>query len=1160
VTVRRRRTSRIVGLLSAVALVAGLSALLTPQATAAGLGTPGGLSPQGGVTDVNPILSWNAVGGATGYDVQVSANADYSNPVYDKFTVNTKATPTDQLPMTRLYWRVRARKDGDTGSWATATFQRNKLAGPALLSPASGTTLSQPSQPPLFRWNAVPGAVDYVVEVDTSASPDWVDAKSVITRTTSLVWSEFSQQDPGAYSWRVTAEIGQGQLTFPSDSRSYTIGQLGAITVVSPAPDTQVEQVVFDWGTLPGAVTYDIRVSTDDSFGQVIDQRNVRGTRYSPPKTYDVDDYWWQVRPRNVFDKAPDWSTLPVRHFQRTWEGAGAVPVLTYPANAINPTVGDDFYYQWTPARLASRYRLDVGTTQTFSPGTFTSCFTTQSTFAPFAFNPPGGTGCQPGPGQVTYWRVKALDGPGGEIQGVYSAISKFVYNPGQVVALSPVNGETVDVPTLSWAPFLDANNYHVTISWNGGSTTGDTRSTTYTPPALNAANSPFTWTVQAIDAFGTSNPPPLNAQGSFSLSGNVPTTGAPALTPLSPSPAASSRLFPSLTWEPQTGAAYYKVFVGVHDNPFVTPLGGTPTFPAWTDTTGDFLNAGQYDWFVRAYNASNSIIGQGSIGTFTIAELDSVTGQRVALHSQTMLDDGNGGTQAVAQPGGCAKDPVGGVVQICSGLRETPVLDWNPVVDADFYIVYMSRDRNFQNMVYGNYSDPNSLPRTTNTRWAPTLAMPESQAGVAYYWFVRPCKLNGVCAPDPTLANHAFDKTSSTVQGLQFAQNAANDVTFSWQDYLATNQDAANVTTATGEQSGQAAMSYRLQVSLNASFTNIVDDVTVDQTTYTAFDKTYPEGQLYWRVQAVDGSGNLLTLPATGSAFTKSSPAPTLIGPSGPTGATQPFEWNPADFANQYTIEVYKNADTAASPANRVIQRGGIKQTAWANDQVLPTGTTYVWRVRRVDSSGNDGLWSPWGQFTVQGSLPALAAPGPGARVPYRSALFTWSATGDAAAYRFERRKVGASGVDESVVTRQTAWAPMNALETGNFQWRVSSLDTSNNVIASTDWRGYSVDATPPTIVKRKPEGGAVKPTSTFVLVFSEKVVGVSKKTIQLVLKGKGKVKIKVTLSKSGKKAKINPKGRLIRGRTYLVKTKAGITDTAGLPLATSTYPVTVP
>jgi len=1161
VTVHRRGTSRLVGLLSAVVLVAGLASLKAPAAhAAAAVGTPGGLSPSGGVTDVNPILSWSAVAGATSYDVQVSVNPDYSSPVYDRSTVNIKATPPDQLPMTRLYWRVRAHRDGDTGQWATSSFQRNKLAGPTLLAPANGATLAQPGQPPVLQWSAVTGAVDYVVEVDTTASPDWVNSRTVVTRATSMVWSDGSQQDSGAYSWRVTAEIAQGQLTSPSETRSYTIGELGAINVVSPAPDAAVEQVVFDWDPLPGAVSYDIQISTDDSFNTIIDQRNIRGTRFSPPKSYDVDDYWWQIRPRSVFDKAPDWTTLPVRHFQRTWEGAGAVPVLQYPLDQFAPTVGDDFYYQWTGTRLASRYRLDLGSDPNFSPGTFTSCFTTETVFVPMAMNGPGGVGCVPGIGTPEYWRVKGLDGSGAEIQGVYSAISRFVYSPGMVQLISPSSNATVSVPTLSWAPFVDADHYHVTITWTGGSTGADTYSTSYTPTQLDPTKSPFTWSVQAIDAAtNLASPIPINGQRQFTLSGTPPTTSADPLTPLSPSPSASTRRFPQLTWEPMPGAAYYRVFVGLHGNPFVTALNGSPTYPAWTDTGNSFLAAGQYDWFVQAYDGGNNVIGTGVDSTFTIADLDNVSGQRVALQSTTMLDDGHAGTPGVAQPGGCNKPPVGNVVQICSGLHDTPVLDWDPVADADYYILYISRDPNFQNMVYGSYSDSTTLPRTSNTRWTPTIAMPDSQAGVAYYWFVRPCKGFGNCAPDPLKATHAFDKTSSTVQGLQYAANAANEVTFSWQDYLATNQDPSNVTTATGEQSTQSAMSYRLQVSTNPSFSALVDDITVDQTTYTAFDKAYPEGQLYWRVQAIDGSSNLLTLPASGTPFTKASPGPVLIGPSGPTPAAQPFTWQPTNYAASYTLEVYKNADTAASPANRVIQAGGIRQAAWTYDQVLPTGTSYVWRVRRSDSSGNDGLWSQWGQFSVQASLPALASPAANVRVPFRGALFQWTATPDAAAYRFERRTVGSNGIDESVDTRQTAWAPTGPLNTGSFQWRVSSLDTSGNTIATTDWRGFTVDATAPTILKRKPAGSGIKPTSTFTITFSEKVQGVSGKTIKLML-GKKVVKAKVKLNKSGTKVTIKPKGRLKRGKPYTLKIKDGITDTAGLPLAPSTYPFTVP
>ena len=58
--------------------------------------------------------------------------------------------------------------------------------------------------------------------------------------------------------------------------------------------------------------------------------------------------------------------------------------------------------------------------------------------------------------------------------------------------------------------------------------------------------------------------------------------------------------------------------------------------------------------------------------------------------------------------------------------------------------------------------------------------------------------------------------------------------------------------------------MTYRIQVAQSATITdaNAIDDQTVDQTTYTAFTDLYPEGDLWWRVQAIDAAGNRLSSP----------------------------------------------------------------------------------------------------------------------------------------------------------------------------------------------------------------------------------------------------------------------------------------------------------
>ena len=103
----------------------------------------------------------------------------------------------------------------------------------------------------------------------------------------------------------------------------------------------------------------------------------------------------------------------------------------------------------------------------------------------------------------------------------------------------------------------------------------------------------------------------------------------------------------------------------------------------------------------------------------------------------------------------------IGGSPDICSDIPSTPVFDWQPVEGASSYILYLSEDANFTNLV----EPATALAATSNTRWAPTLsalrsALPESQAGGAYYWHVRPCKSEKSCRPSPiSMSNGATNK-----------------------------------------------------------------------------------------------------------------------------------------------------------------------------------------------------------------------------------------------------------------------------------------------------------------------------------------------------------------------------------------------------------------
>ena len=441
--------------------------------------------------------------------------------------------------------------------------------------------------------------------------------------------------------------------------------------------------MVFDWQPVAGAISYDIRVSTDDSFNTVIDHPVVAGTRYSPAKSYDVDDYWWQVRARNIFGAAQEWTDVRVRTFHRAWVRRRSCSTRGHGESRrrrrlLLPVDPGDARHQVPPRRRSGPQLLPDVVQVVRGHADHLHALPGQVG--------PGSGGvdlCAPHPGVTTYWRVKALDGPGTDIQGVYSPIRAFVYDPGRVRQLTPADGSTVDVPTLSWDPVHDADKYNVVLYSSTGKVFDITTSSlSWTPTGqtqLPAAKNPYRWTVVAIDHNGDKSPLPLFGDRTFNVSGNTPTTGADPLTPLTPTAEASASLrFPRLTWEPMPGAAYYTVNVGTSGTGFFseikTSLGSTSAerfpYPSATDTTTASLQAGSYDWFVSAFSSSGATLGHGTLSTFSVGQLSAVSGQRVALSGR-----GLDGLDTSATP--CAKQLESGVATIpttiCRGLPGHP-------------------------------------------------------------------------------------------------------------------------------------------------------------------------------------------------------------------------------------------------------------------------------------------------------------------------------------------------------------------------------------------------------------------------------------------------------------------------------------------------------
>lgn len=1068
---------------------------------------PTGLSSTG--TTI-PTLSWDRMAGVNEYHVQGSESDSFSTLAFETTTNNTRYVPNRTLKSGPLYWRVRANDGQGWGPFSpAAVFSVPVVAAPTNLSVSGGQATSPPVKPPVARWDPVSGAVSYTLLVDDEGD-EVGNTEYGDIRGTSFVIPR--PQAMGDYFVRVRANFDFGLRTQNSPWVKYDVDRLPDVTattcatglVCAPSPTTGVRpsvtvtDVVLDWDPVPGASKYEIWVAKDISFNTSIDgPREVVGTRYSPENTYDNAPYFWKVRAVNAAGEKMPWPATP-NQFQRRWNLA---PALVYPPVSISSPVGDDLYYQWSPVKHASLYRLDVGSDANFTPGSYNTCYTASTTYTPGH-----GTGdnCMPPQGSVVYWRVKPLDRPT-STEGIFSDTGTFTYSSGLVPLISPAAGASLDntntIPTLRWAPLQDAQQYDVEIRRADGSlvTSIRTWALSWTPPdRINPADGPFRWTVVAVDGDGRVSPR-LTQGRVFTLADAAPSFTGPALSPLASAGEPIASRLPRLRWNPIQDAKFYKLHVV--EAGFQFPENATPVlsrrlyYPGVTDESRFFLKPGTYTWWVDAFGENDVYLGTGSEATFTIARPDAVSGQRLALDGKA-LDNGNVCTNALVDGG-----------LFCDGVPSTPVLDWTPLAGAGGYLVYLAWDRDVSSRVLEPYAI------TTNSRWTPTRdilnSLKDNESQESYYWFIRPCAgVNPLtnCGPDPAnqtvSATHAFRKVSPAVKPLLPVADSVergSEVTFTWEDYRDTN---AQVFFADGAASSyQSGRSYRLQVSQSSTVTdnNAIQDVTVDQATFTSYARTYPEGDLWWRVQAIDDQGNRLAWSPT-RRFVKSTPTLNLdpattvaneraldatafpgFNSHQPAGSTA-FAWSAYDFDGTWQIQVAKNDDTTGSPGNMVVDSATTYQAAFTASEPLPTSSEpYRWRVRRIDVDGKLAAWSDWGRFYVDATLPQLDSPAAGAVQPPNGPLFQWQPTAGARNYRV--RVLSASGDEvQGDTTSATAWAPTRSLASGAYRWQVSALDLSNRVIGTSE-RAFSVEAgvvatTPPTI--QAPTGTGVGATLT--------------------------------------------------------------------------------
>jgi hypothetical protein len=615
--------------------------------------------------------------------------------------------------------------------------------------------------------------------------------------------------------------------------------------------------------------------------------------------------------------------------------------------------------------------------------------------------------------------------------------------------------------PKFSWNPVPGAARYEVEINpsvdFAPGSKvccTGTTIATSLSPPKV-FKNDTYHWRVRALDPNGNAgvwNVGPV-FQKTFD---NVPPVTDPSIKNLhmrdnTNDPGVDQDLgtpgyqtqVPIVTWNPVPGASAYRVEVAPYDPSAMPPAcNWTATqhhwdvvtaVNAWTPLGESWNNVKPYADALQVANEFISLV-PGAYCVRVRARTDRDTNSQDVYGDYTYIDDGTGrgtafdwtGYPSVVSPG-CSGYPCSGDYLTPAAhlvKTRTPYFTWNPIAGAQSYFVLVSKDANFTSIVdYGFTHVPAYAPRTASA------ARSYTDETTSYYWAVLPAQgFDGSLAKgNPLLAAADDFQKQSTPPSLlspSAGQVFLDQPTFRWSP-------------------AEGARRYELQVASDASFSNLLDNVTVDGTSYSS-NSTYPaDTVLYWRVRADDENLLGLTWSAVGT-FQKTLPAPVPTGSNPTSGDMLPvWSWAPVQGASSYDVEVdqpdgqHRVFSSLYSPVVSFIKMTG-------------TGIWH-WRVRaefpQAGSSSTPGPYSALQAFTRTISQPLnLQTDSSTDHV-----LLSWSPRIGVKQYRLEVSSTpDFSTPVEDVMTDNTSYAPLMTKSGytvgGTLLWRVAGVDADHN------------------------------------------------------------------------------------------------------------------
>ena len=250
-------------------------------------------------TSGKPMLTWNAVEGATSYRIYRSTSKGSGYSLLGTTTA-TSYTNTGAKAGTTYYYRVKACNDAGLSPYSNIVSGQVKSVTPKPSAPVVKIGNSASSGKPMLTWNAVSGATSYKVYRATSQNGTY----SLLGTVTATSYTNTGAKAGTTYYYKVKAVNSAGESAY-----SNVVSGRATVTTLTMGHSASSGKPQLTWKAVSGAASYKVyRATTKNGAYSVIN--TTKALTYTNVGAALGTTYYYKVEALNAAGKSMGFSAV----------------------------------------------------------------------------------------------------------------------------------------------------------------------------------------------------------------------------------------------------------------------------------------------------------------------------------------------------------------------------------------------------------------------------------------------------------------------------------------------------------------------------------------------------------------------------------------------------------------------------------------------------------------------------------------------------------------------------------------------------------------------------------------------------------------------------------------------------------------------------------